>query len=173
MSTFIEICEYYTLENVINFDIIYLRNLLKDGEKMRIETNKDKIKRIIRHNIIAYRNKNGLTQVEVAKALGLNDYSTYRSWESGRCIPPHFRLAELADIYGIGIEKFYEDYIIEPGTLEVAAPMEQEKEKETYGDNFLSELERNEKILIMLYRSLNQKDKKTIKEQIDILLRGR
>ena len=47
---------------------------------------KTSVKNTVRDMLIAYRKKNDLRQQDVAKALGLYDSSTYRSWETGRSI---------------------------------------------------------------------------------------
>ena len=123
----------------------------------------DKVRGIIKDNLIKFRNKNGLTQIQVAQSLGLKDFSTYRSWETGRSTPPHYRLLQLAEKYNVGIENFYDDP--NEKNKKVASPSAYDKE--TYGDKYLSELSNEEKLLIMQIRTLNKSDREKVENFIN------
>ena len=131
-----------------------------------MDINSEIIKETIKNNLILYRKINGLTQIEVAKALNLKDFSTYRSWETGRSTPPHYRLFQLAEKYNIGIEKFYEN--CGKASAKVASPVAYESD--TYGDKYLSELNKDEKMLIMQYRTLNSADRKKLEDCMNRIL---
>lgn len=176
-------CDKFTLANGYNFDIIIRKKLSKVGEIMG-ERADMRIRRILRHNLVAFRTKNNLTQQEVAQALGLGNFSTYRSWETGRSLPSHYRLLQLAEQYKIGIEEFYKEYLpaIPETPLHVEAPMHYEENNtaaanhadelpaQPCGDRYLSELSREERLLIMQYRLLNQAERKRLNQHLDVIL---
>lgn len=55
-----------------------------------------------------YRKKNGLTQQDVANALGLASTNRLSVWESGISLPSAPNLLKLASLYNISPKKLYE-----------------------------------------------------------------
>lgn len=49
------------------------------------------------------RKKAGLTQMEVAKALGISDAAVCQ-WESGETMPTGKRMKEVAELYGCTVD---------------------------------------------------------------------
>ena len=52
------------------------------------------------HNIRILRKKAGLTQIDVAKALGVS-IATFRRWEAGETAPTGTRIVELAKVLNV------------------------------------------------------------------------
>ncbi len=52
----------------------------------------------------ALRKNNGLSQQEVATALGYKSFTTIQKWEDGSSLPPVKRLEQLADLYDVDVE---------------------------------------------------------------------
>jgi len=55
-----------------------------------------------------YRKKNGLTQQDVANALGLKSTNRLSVWESGMSLPNVTNLLKIASLYNISPNKLYE-----------------------------------------------------------------
>lgn len=53
-----------------------------------------------------YRKKQGLTQEQLAQALGVTNQSVSK-WESGQCCPDISLIPQLADIFGITIDELF------------------------------------------------------------------
>lgn len=63
---------------------------------------------IIRMNRFkAFRLSNGLTQKDVADALGINQVSVWQ-WENGETMPRAKLLPAIADLFGCRIDELYE-----------------------------------------------------------------
>lgn len=110
------------------------------------------------------RKMNQLTQESIANALQI-ERSTYSSWESGRSCPKPAQLAELATLYRCSV-----DFIIRNNDDYDAfsvASVPNYRVSNVYGDSFLSELDDDERELIMKVRMLNSKDKAAVDEFID------
>jgi len=48
--------------------------------------------------------KSGLTHVEMAHALGYATSTTVAKWEMGTSLPPHYMLADVADLLGVSLD---------------------------------------------------------------------
>lgn len=59
---------------------------------------------IIAHNLALYRKLHGLTQSELAEAIGYSNKSVSK-WERGEGMPDIFILILLSDIYGITVSE--------------------------------------------------------------------
>lgn len=118
------------------------------------------IKNNIKKCLIAFREKNDIKQKDMADALNM-DYSTYRSWESGRSAPKHFMLLRLSKLMGISI-----DELLNGGQI---ADEIRSDDDDIYGDKYLSQLSREEKILVMKIRQLNTDDKTAVTDYINDL----
>lgn len=60
----------------------------------------------LNETISFYRKKQGLTQEQLAQALGVTNQSVSK-WESGHCYPDITFIPQLADIYGISIDELF------------------------------------------------------------------
>ena len=56
----------------------------------------------IKDNLKTLRERKGLTQTAVAKALGVNT-TTYHAWESGQNIPRDEMKVKIAEFYGLSV----------------------------------------------------------------------
>lgn len=133
-------------------------------------TFEEQIKLNIKNNIIALRKKCGLTQQEVAEALTVKDASTYRSWETGRSSPKPAMLLKIAQVYGVSIEGLMGTESPAPtvSKLKVASPSTYNEH--IYGDNYLGELQNDEKLFVMKLRQLNMQDKARVGEFLESIL---
>lgn len=133
-------------------------------------TFEEQIKLNIKNNIIALRKKCGLTQQEVAEALTVKDASTYRSWETGRSSPKPAMLLKIAQVYGVSIEGLMGTESPAPtvSKLKVASPCTYNEH--IYGDNYLGELQNDEKLFVMKLRQLNMQDKARVGEFLESIL---
>lgn len=121
------------------------------------------LKDTVVNNLIRYRKMNNLTGEEVARAIGIN-HGTYRNYENGRAFPKLECLMSLAKIYNVNI-----DSLINIENDETCLELHQEN---IYGDAYLSELSDIEKIFLMKFRILNNKDKISLLNEMDKLLEG-
>ena len=133
-------------------------------------TFEEQIKLNIKNNIIALRKKCGLTQQEAAEALTVKDASTYRSWETGRSSPKPAMLLKIAQVYGVSIEGLMGTESPAPAVskLKVASPGTYNEH--IYGDNYLGELQNDEKLFVMKLRQLNMQDKARVGEFLESIL---
>lgn len=60
----------------------------------------------LNETISSYRKKQGLTQEQLAQALGVTNQSVSK-WESGQCCPDITLIPQLADIFGISIDELF------------------------------------------------------------------
>lgn len=76
----------------------------------------EELKRVIASNIVKYRTSMGLTQYELAQKLNYSDKSISK-WERGLSLPDVIVLKQMADLFSIKVDEFYEvhetDVIIE------------------------------------------------------------
>lgn len=63
------------------------------------------LKQLIAANLVAFRKKNRLTQVELAEKINYSD-KVVSKWERGESTPDIFILHQLAGIYGISVDRF-------------------------------------------------------------------
>lgn len=126
----------------------------------------EQIKEMIKENLVKYRKANKLTGEEVAEALSMN-HGTYRSWETGRSCPKFSGVIRLAQIYGVSIDSFLCDHRELLGNrIARVKSSDNEYTSDVYGDDYLSQLSSQEKIMVMKIRQLNQKDRQKV---IDLL----
>lgn len=72
-------------------------------ENYENKNNEIDVKLIISKNIIKYRKKMGLTQLELAEKLNYSD-KTLSKWERGESMPDIVTLKQLADIFMISVD---------------------------------------------------------------------
>ena len=89
-------------------------------------------KHLVSKNLVYYRKKANLTQLELAEKINYSDKAISK-WERGETIPDVFMLKQLANIYGITIDDFLSE--------------KQNKEKETFS---LKQTFKNRRLLITL-----------------------
>lgn len=144
---------YFILQLYRKMCIIYTL----DGDKM---TRQEEyyIREAITKNIKAYRKANNLNQQQIADIFGF-ERSTYSSWETGRSMPSTSQLILLARLFNTTVEKLirYDDGF----TLGFGG------DNPIYGDKYLSELTDDERIVILKYRLLNNKDKNEVNDYLD------
>lgn len=66
----------------------------------------EKVTKLIAENLIYYRKKAGLTQLQLAEHFNYSDKSVSK-WERGESIPDTIVMKALADFYGITIDDFF------------------------------------------------------------------
>lgn len=66
----------------------------------------EKTTRLIADNLIYYRKKAGLTQLQLAEHFNYSDKSVSK-WERGESVPDTIVMKALADFYGITIDDFF------------------------------------------------------------------
>lgn len=107
-------------------------------------------------NLITIREQNGLTQLQVADALGIHR-ATYCGYETGRRKLPITTLQRLARFYNISVESFFEnntaEYICDEKFLEAQPEL-----------SYLAQLSKEERDLIVNLRIANEDAKKEILE---------
>ena len=59
-------------------------------------------------NLVSARKNAGLTQMQVAKALGLTD-AAVTQWEKGRTKPRIKHLIQLAELYGVTVDELLKE----------------------------------------------------------------
>lgn len=120
---------------------------------------------MLSENLRILRKSFRLTQQEVADILGV-DRSTYTFYEAGKSTPTKENIIKLCDIYNVtvgyllGVEKNCPE-------LKVANRSDRIDE----GTDGLSEISRNEKFLIMAYRSLDSDKKEQLIDIVKTALR--
>ena len=124
---------------------------------------KSTTKSTIKSMLIAYRKENNLRQEDVANALGMADSSTYRSWETGRSSPKSEMLVKIAQMYNISLDTLMGN-TAKTNESRFAVSSGNKYNDDVYGDRYLSELQNNEKLIIMKYRQLNSEDKEKLGE---------
>ena len=72
-------------------------------ENYENKNNEIDVKLLISKNIIKYRKKMGLTQLELAEKLNYSD-KTLSKWERGESMPDIVTLKQLADIFMISVD---------------------------------------------------------------------
>lgn len=70
--------------------------------------NKDKLREVIRLNLISLRINRGLTQADIAAELNKGK-TTIASWEQGLSLPDVTTLYELSKFYNRNMEYFYSE----------------------------------------------------------------
>ncbi|MFQ8957842.1 MAG: helix-turn-helix domain-containing protein [Eubacterium sp.] len=83
--------------------------------------------------------ENDLRQQDVAKALGLYDSSTYRSWETGRSSPKPDMLVKIAQMYNISLDTLMGN-TARSGDNRFSISGNKYNE-DVYGDRYLSKLQ--------------------------------
>lgn len=100
------------------------------------------------------RKRNNLTQQQVADALGITR-SAYCGYEIGRRSPEIDTLIRLAEFYRLSLDKFLQ---------EITSDMVFENDDFENNDDtrFLSQLSKDERALIVMYRTASDQQKKEI-----------
>lgn len=111
-------------------------------------------------NIRRFRESSNFTQTQVALLMGTNR-TTYTKWESGDSLPNAIQLSKLASIYGKRIDDFYIDY----DSLMVGNSLFDKP----CGNTFISDLTKQEKVMLAKYRMLSDSDKERINNLIEEL----
>lgn len=125
------------------------------------------IKENIKNNLISFRKANLMTQEETANALNIKDSSTYRSWESGRSSPKNSMIVKIARMYNISTDRILTNSDDYKRSKKHKVSSSVDFEDNIYGDEYLSELEKSEKLFVMKFRQLNAKDKQKVAEFLD------
>ena len=108
--------------------------------------------------IKSFREENGFTQDQLAKIIGVSR-TTYTKWESGDTLPNIIQLSKLAAIYGVELDRFLKAEV----NLRVASPDYEDE----YGDNYVSELNDEERYFLANFRLLNRNDKNKLLDYIE------
>lgn len=112
----------------------------------------------VKESIKKFREENKFTQDQISKIMGVSR-TTYTKWESGDTLPNIIQLAKLAAVYAVEIGTFFEfDF-----SLNVASP----DYSDVYGDNYVSELNDEERAVLAYFRLLNRNDKNKVIEYIE------
>ena len=64
----------------------------------------EKLKLQIGNNIVAFRKQCGMTQAELAEKLNYSDKAVSK-WERGESVPDVMTLAQLAELFGVGMDE--------------------------------------------------------------------
>lgn len=117
----------------------------------------------VKRNLQNFKEANGLFHKDIAAALDV-DESTYRSWATGRSAPKNPMLIRIAKLLNISLEELLYG-------KQDADEIDFDDE-DTYGDKYLSELSKEEKIIVMKVRQLNTEDRNKITEFISSLTKN-
>ena len=66
------------------------------------------VNKVLAENLVYYRKAAGYTQLEIAEKFNYSDKNISK-WESGNGAPDVFVLKKLADLYGIGVDVFFNE----------------------------------------------------------------
>lgn len=104
-------------------------------------------------NLRTLRKNFGLTQQEVADILGI-DRSTYTFYEAGKSTPSKENIVKLCDIFNVTVGYLF-------GVEKNCPELKVTSRSNQVGESFdgLNEISRNEKFIIMAYRSLESENK--------------
>lgn len=113
------------------------------------------LNQILRRQLKIFRNQNGLSQQQVSDVLGVSR-SAYCGYETGRRSPDVDTIITLADFYKVPVEKFFEkkipaEYVYDDDYFE--------GQPDT---RYLSQLSRDERELIVKYRTLDTQHQKEV-----------
>ena len=86
----------------------------------------NEIERVVAKNLVYYRTRAKMTQLELAEKLSYSDKSVSK-WERGAGMPDVATLKQLADMYGIKVDNFFN----EGESGEVVAPTEIKSSRNT------------------------------------------
>ena len=127
----------------------------------------DEIRQTVKQNLVRLREANGLKMRDVANALGIKE-NTYRVWEDPqKGCPKQVDLVRIAKMYHISLDMLITGKTDTPsgGFISVHAP--QGIDNDTYGEKYLSDLSRYEKIMIMKIRQMNTADRNKVNELVE------
>lgn len=120
-------------------------------------------KDFLHNRLKAYRKANGLTQLQVANALGI-DRSTYTYYETGRSHPNYDQLTILSKIYNIHPGDFLENetpvYAI--GDKPISPEEKDSDNTDPHEPMTLGSLTREEQDLILKFRLYSKKQKEEL-----------
>ncbi len=106
-----------------------------------------------------------LTQQEVADILGI-DRSTYTFYEAGKSTPTKENMVKLCDIYNVTV-----GYLL--GVEKNCPELKMANRSDNVVENLdgLKEISRNEKFIIMAYRSLDSENKEKFIDMVKTALK--
>lgn len=104
-------------------------------------------------NVAKLRKARGLSQVEIAAALGINQ-STYAGWETGTRKVQLSTMLQLSKFFGVSVDSLI-------GTKELSLPAVKDR-------GF--DLKESEKNLVLAYRRLSREGKQKLTERADELI---
>lgn len=106
-----------------------------------------------------------LTQQEVADILGV-DRSTYTFYESGKSTPSKENIVKLCDIFNVTVGYLF-------GVEKNCPELKVADKSDRVNENFegISEISRNERFILMAYRSLDNEKKEEFVEAVKATLR--
>ena len=116
-------------------------------------------------NLRTLRKSFRLTQQEVADILGI-DRSTYTFYEAGKSTPSKENIVKLCDIFNVTVGYLF-------GVEKNCPELKVANRSNQVGENLdgLNEISRNEKFIIMAYRSLDTEKKEQFIEAVKNVLR--
>lgn len=116
----------------------------------------------LKNSITKLRKENGLYKRDVAKALNMNE-NTYRMWEdSNRSCPKIYDIYRISRLYGVSVDNLLanDDGNNEPSSFSLNDDSYNRKSDTDY----LSSLDRYEKLLIMNARMLSPEKKNKLND---------
>ncbi len=130
-------------------------------------------KDFLHNRLKAYRKANGLTQHQVATALGI-DRSTYTYYETGRSQPSYNQLTILSRIYNIHVGDFLENEtpvysVADKPVSEKNAPEDSEA---VSNEMTLGTLTREEQDLILKFRLYSKKQKTELLNSLGVKVKN-
>lgn len=127
----------------------------------------EQIKNTIKKNLVSLREANGLKMRDVATALGIKE-NTYRVWEDPqKGCPKQADLVKIARMYNISLDMLMTGKMSEQNKGVFTVRAKDPFEDHIYGDKYLSELSKYEKIVIMKIRQMNAADRSKVNELIE------
>ncbi|MBQ3136286.1 MAG: helix-turn-helix transcriptional regulator [Clostridia bacterium] len=106
-----------------------------------------------------------LTQQEVADILGV-DRSTYTFYEAGKSTPSKENIVKLCDIFNVTVGYLFG---VEKNCPELKVASRSDKVRESLDG--LNEISRNEKFILMAYRSLDGEKKEQFVDAVKDILK--
>ena len=120
---------------------------------------------MLAENLRLLRKNFKLTQQEVADILGI-DRSTYTFYEAGKSTPSKENIVKLCDIFNVTVGYLFG---VEKNCPELKVANRSDYANESLGG--LKEISRNEKFILMAYRSLDSDKKEQFIEAVKNVLK--
>lgn len=128
----------------------------------------------IKKNIALLRKENKLTMRAAAAGLGVKE-NTYRVWEDPtKGGPKAYHILQIAKAYGVSTDFIYsnEDNFVPSFYSKFQLNSPERDKGYVYGEEYLSELDNKEKVIIMQIRRLNTRDKERAYQAIANIIKG-